>query len=344
MKRNVALWALGCGVLVLLVVAAGWSELRAGVAHAQGRIMVGLLALQVLTLGLIAYQWQFVLRRADVDLHYREVLAVTLAGGFVESVTPSSKLGGEAAKVYLFRRLSGAEYGTLSSALLVHKFVSLLPFFGLCLLFATVGLLRLELALPSSALLAIGATGALAGIVGGTLVLMRTEQFPGTLPGFGRIDLPTWVGQRVGDAIAFARDAVVGATTVLSPWERRWLYGISLVVWGLYPIKIYVVALMLGLDVSLFLATIGTGLAYLASIVPFSPGGLGSFEGVLAGVFVAGGTTFADGMAVSVLSRLVTFWFPLVVSALATAWLLGSDYRLSPDDLGLPSLSDRLRK
>lgn len=354
MKQKLALWGLGFLVLFGLVWVSGLAEIRDALEGFSLSILSGLLVLQIVTLGLIAYQWQYVLRRGEITITFREVFAVNLAGGFIESVTPSSKLGGEAAKVYLFRRLSGAEYEEVSSALLVHKYVSLLPFFALCLGIALFATVHANITVPTTTAVALFFVGTT------TLLLFWFTVAGGTKPSLGRwirpqgslACFPVLLGRRLPGRVRssfrrgreFLREATTGARTLLTGTERRWLFIVSLLVWGLYPVKIYVVAVMLDLNVSFTVAAAATILAYLVSIAPLSPGGTGTFEGTLAVVFAAVGVPFPEGVTVAVLSRIVTFWFPLVLSAAAAAWLVASDHQLSPEDLGLESLLNSGRR
>ncbi|MDR5672366.1 putative flippase [Halalkaliarchaeum sp. AArc-CO] len=355
MKRKIALWVIGFATLIGLLWIAGWSEVRTVLGRFSPGMLLGLLALQLVTLGLIAYQWHYVLRRAEIPLPFSEVLAVNLAGGFVESVTPSSKLGGEAAKVYLFRRLTGAGYDEVSSALVVHKYVSLVPFFLLCVGIAGFAGIRTDVTVSTTASLgllvvALSATVLTVALHRGSTADLPVGRSPlsgsrvrSTVGTMERL-LPRRIRRSIDGATGFLRRALSNAGSLLTAADRRWLFLVSFFVWGLYPVKIHLVALMLGIDVGFEVAAVGTILAYLVSIAPLSPGGTGTFEGTLAVIFLAGGATFSEGFTVAILSRVVVFWFPLLLSAAAAAWLVSSDHRLSPDGLELPVGTARFRE
>ena len=59
------------------------------------------------------------------------------------------------------------------------------------------------------------------------------------------------------------------------------------------------------------LLTIAFFVAYLVSMLPLFSGGLGSFEGSMALLLLLGGITPAEGLAAALLSRVITYWFPL---------------------------------
>ncbi len=103
--------------------------------------------------------------------------------------------------------------------------------------------------------------------------------------------------------------------------ENLALISLSTLVWIAYPIKVFLVARMLGLEPGLFPIAVITFTAYLISMVPLSPGGHVSFEATMTMIFSLYGFSPAKGLTVALLTRLVTYWFPLMLSALAAASL-----------------------
>lgn len=81
---------------------------------------------------------------------------------------------------------------------------------------------------------------------------------------------------------------------------------------------------MLNFDVGIVAIAVITYTAYLVSLFPLLPGGLGSFEGTMALMFASYGEIFfAEALAIALVARFVTYWFPLLLSALLTAYLTG---------------------
>ena len=327
MNRKLVLWIVGIAALAALTLAAGWSDVRAALGRGNPLVLAGLVLLQVFTFFVIAYQWQYLFGRADVAVSFRRILEVTLAGGFVESVTPSSKLGGMAAKVYLFERTTDAEYGTITSVLLAQKYVSMLPFALIGVVAVAIATVQLEIPLTVTVDTTVVAVGAVlvGGIVGSTAVLRwRAQHRSASTP-------ERALSRSLERVQTVVRSLLREASAILDRRSRWWLYGISTFLWGLYPIKIYVVAVTLGVEIGLPIAVVGTYLAYVVGLAPISPGGTGTFEGTLALVFVAAGATFAEGVTVALLARLITFWFPLVLSAIVTVSLVASEDDILPE-------------
>ncbi|WP_117367239.1 lysylphosphatidylglycerol synthase transmembrane domain-containing protein [Natrarchaeobaculum sulfurireducens] len=339
MNRKLLLWTVGIAVLAGLTVAAGWADIRTAIGRGNPLVLAGLALVQILTFFIISYQWQYLFRRADVTVSFRRILEVTLAAGFVESVTPSSKLGGMAAKVYLFERTTDAAYGTITSVLLAQKYVSMLPFVLIAIAAVVLATVQLEIPITptvsSSAVVAVGLVGGLVASV--SLWFHRRD------PDDSASDWEQTLSSHVERWRGVVRSLIQEASALLDRRSRWWLYGISLLLWGLYPIKIYVVAVTLGLDVGLAIVVVGTFLAYIVGLAPISPGGTGTFEGTLALVLVGAGATFAEGLSVALLARLITFWFPLALSGVVTISLIVNEDEILPDGV-LARVSRRLRR
>jgi uncharacterized protein (TIRG00374 family) len=244
------------------------------------------------------------------------------------------KLGGEAAKVYLFRKHSGLDYDRLTGILLALKYYSILPFMCLALFFAGFALINFDL--PRLALAALAflilffAVVALIYYKAGSnsahnqehatpeIWLAGTETY-NNMNLIGKVLLT--FKKRLAKIILLLTRAGIFARSMTNRLERFALISLSTLVWLTYPVKVLLFARMLGLDIGLFSIAVITFTAYLISMVPLLPGGLGSYEATMALMFTLYGFTPAEGITVALLTRLVTYWFPLVISALAAAVL-----------------------
>lgn len=81
----------------------------------------------------------------------------------------------------------------------------------------------------------------------------------------------------------------------------------------------------LGLDVELLMVTFVFVTGTLAGALAMIPGGLGVAEGSMAGLLINGGVDRAGAVASTLLIRLVTFWFAIVLGLIALS-IYGSRY------------------
>ncbi len=315
-KRSI-LWVFGIIALTTAVLMFGWEEIKGLLLQANPLMLALLCLLQAGTLALSAYIWHFLMGKLTPGHSFGRVFAVYLGGNFVESITPASKLGGEVARIYFFRRLTDLPYTKLTGVLLAHKYISLLPFVVLCTIFLILSVIRFKLPpffLPAFMIL-LGLFTAVTLLIRGRRAKPSQNETPQQPSSFkeGR-GLKKW-----NHAVTFLEDASRQARSLTTPRERLFLLTLSLCIWALYPFKVYLVATMLGLKVDLLVVPMATYSAYMISMVPLLPGGLGTFEGSMALVFTLSGLTPAAGLAVALLSRMVTYWFSLLLSAVAAA-------------------------
>lgn len=307
-------WIVGIGLITALTVAAGLDSIIQVMASMDPFLLMGFLtfmcAFQMFTISLTAYQWFHLMRSEVPSLRFKDVLRIHLAGGFVESVTPSSKLGGEAAKVYLFRKRTGIGYNRITSYMLAHKYFSLLPFLFLCLLLISVASFTYHV--PGIVLVSFG----FLTILMAALVLLIHRRPTDRDPVTGRMP-------RLGPALCYVRKAACEVRGLTDARDRLLLFSLSFMVWGLYPVKIYLTAMVLGVELGLGLVVMATFAAYLVSMLPLTPGGLGTFEGSMALILSVNGVPFAAGVGIALTARLFIFWFPLMVSAIAAMSVMG---------------------
>ncbi len=332
--KKFLLWIIGITILTAAVFIMGLEEISASIRQVNPVTFIFLLLLQILTHLAAAFQWQFLLKKLQQQLSLGLVLAITLAGNYVESVTPAVKLGGEAAKVYLFRRHSSLDYDRLAGILFALKYYSMLPF--VCLVVIFTGSAFLNYSMPRPAL------GAFAFLLlfftAIALLYYRAggESAPGSdsqvseraLTGnksnsrMSKLEVSLLaLKNKAGKITAFVNRAASFSRSIANPLERFSLVSISTAVWIAYSLKVYLVARTLGLEIEFFPVAIITFTAYMVSMVPLLPGGLGSFEATMVFMFSFNGFSPAEGLTVALLSRLVTYWFPLLLSALAAAYL-----------------------
>ncbi len=294
-------------------------ELLQMISEINPVFLLGLFLLQTFTLLLVSYQWHFMFKNNEYDISFHEVFTIHMAGKFVESVTPSSKFGGETAKVYLFRKKIGRSYQDIVSFLLAHKYISLLPFLILSLIFLVTA--SIQFSLPRLVYISFIAM-VLLFVMLFALLFWGQKKYDYESDRSKKHGIFITITDKIKRGIEFLHESASGVEKILSRAQRNKLFVISFLIWILYPIKIYLVAASLNFEIGLLLPIIATYSAYLVSMLPITPGGLGTFEGTMASIFMISELSFTEGMTIALLSRSVTFWFPLFLSAICTTYLV----------------------
>jgi len=344
-RKHAFLYIIGIITITGLVIYFGRAEIVEALNRVELPVMALLLLLQLITLSLTSFQWQLLINKNEKKLSLGRILAINMAGNYVESVTPSVKLGGEAAKIFLFNRHSGISYAKLTAIMIALKFYSLLPF--LILIILILGLTFLAYDVPAFVFTAFLFLAVFFVFVAWlhfrkadhrktegidlTDTINRTEQKANSIKG----KLIQGLKNKVLAIGRFSNQASEHSKNLVCQRERMFLISISAIIWLAYPLKVYLVSNMLGLNAGFLIVAVITYTAYLVSMVPLLPGGLGSFEATMALMFSLNGFSPAEGLVVALLSRLITYWFPLLFSAFATAYLAYVDQPLSFLDKGV---------
>ncbi len=309
--KQVLLWLLGVGAVIVIALRFDFAEMWVVVSTIHPAVIVGLLLLQTATLAFSAFQIFALLLQSAPTLRFTRIYPLFLAGHFVESVTPSLKFGGEAVKVYLFRRVSGLSYAQVTGAMVAGKYISLVPFLviaGAVLVYGALGRSIPLVVYAGAAAVGLG----LAAVYAGARWLQRqevdsTDRLGSSLLGRGRVFL-----QRALEELPSLAE---------SPLSRP-LFGLAALVWVLYPIKVWLVAQALNLPIDIASVALATYSAYVVGLVPVFPGSLGTYEFSMAFLLNRFGLNPSEALAVTLTARFVTFWFPLVLSGVATVPLL----------------------
>ena len=329
-KNNLyLLYILGIIILASLVFIVGFEDVLKIVTKISPFHLFILFLVQILTIFLTGYIWYFLIKKstAEKEISLSSVIGVHLAGNFVESVTPSVKLGGETAKVFLMRQKTSLSYQELTAITVVSKYFSLIPFLLISLFVVLYTFFTWDM--PEIVYLSF------LGLVF-LLVLFILFFKLGTMKNISTSNL--WnqsktinpdqksfkeklllKGHKIINFVKEASNISRELTKVTDRWQ---LIFIASIVWILYPVKVYFVSNALGFNNSFILIALATFTAYLVNMLPLLPGGLGSFEGSMALVFTSAGLTSAEGLSIALVTRLVTFWLPLLLSAGAASVLV----------------------
>ncbi|QGT99343.1 hypothetical protein SYNTR_0750 [Candidatus Syntrophocurvum alkaliphilum] len=326
MKKSYLL-IVGVLIITAIVMVVGWDNVYKIMSRMTLPQFIFLVILQLGTLFLTAYIWYFLLKQKSSQISLFNVFGINLAGTFVESVTPSVKIGGEALKVYLMRQKTALAYSELTAVAVVSKYFSLLPFLLISVITLAIALLAFNL--PFFVFIA---------FIGLLLFFLLFFIFF-NIQGF---NLDTFFNNLLGEKINNSNNQVLkkiipiinriytflldssnaSKSIVTSMKQRKILFLIAFVVWALYPVKVYLVAFMLGYQLNIVVVVLATYTAYLVSMIPLLPGGLATFEGSMALVLAYEGLTSAEAISIALMTRVITFWIPLLLSAIITIYYI----------------------
>ncbi len=334
-SRQPIYWIIPILALVGAVFYLGWEEVITTLGRANPLFMIFLFLLQIFSSLLVAYRWHYLLQKKHHTLPLTTIYAITMTGSFVENATPSSRLGGEATKMYLFHRYTSHSYSDLAGITLCLKYFSLMPLLIIISIFLIPGIMRFDM--PPITYVAFAFLVAFVSLLafiyhrGGKNEESRnnSEEIPSSKNDFtpkrtslfSLNNFSSFIKEKYQAISNFTRQASIHSRNIITTGDRVILILISIFIWGLYPLKVYLVVTMLGFGLDIFTIAIVSFSAYLVSLLPLSPGGLGLFEGSMVFMFALVGISPPQGLAIALLSRLVIYWFPLLISAISASIL-----------------------
>lgn len=299
---------LAVGVLIYIAANTDFGLIWSHVRTIPPALFVLLLCLQLVTQLALNYQWLRLCKTLGLRATFARLFIVNAYGVVVDASNPGEKVGGEIARVVQLNKVMGFTTNQSTSLVTVQKSLSLSSL--LILNIVAVITLSDRVSFLSSVpvrILLIGVLLVLAMLL--IYLLFFTERLNARVQKIrSRGKVATWIKNWMED---FKRD-----TKVIGEKPREWLlqFFLSLAVWALFPLKLYIIVSQYA-SINLFILFAITFISYFAAMIPLLPGGLGTFEAAMSGMLIAYGLSVEAGMAISLIFRFITFWFVVLLSA-----------------------------
>ncbi|SES90215.1 hypothetical protein SAMN05660297_00918 [Natronincola peptidivorans] len=301
------------GILLVLVILwrADFSEVFQSLKTFDFKLLLTVCLLQLLTILLINLQWHKIALHMGEKLALRDLFYMNMMGTFVESITPSAKTGGEAAKVYLLKARMGLSTGKAAALVGIQKVISLIAFLFLNVVamtwfFTTVTWEGGQIPAVFISFLF------LAGFV---VLLMVLMAYPSKLNTLIK-KLPLLKRESKDKIMKVMVDLQENVKEALQQ-KKPFLYQIVLAftIWLLFAYKAYLIASGLQIQLPFMGIAVVTYLTYMIGMLPLLPGGVGTFEGSMVFFLLPMGIPSHEGVALALILRFVTFWLAFFISA-----------------------------
>ena len=287
----------------------GWHDVTAAIARVGWVGTGAMLGLSAVNYLIRFFRWQLYLGCLGHRVRWWPSMVIYLSG-FALTTTPGK--AGEAIRS-VFLKPRGVGYGDSMAAFFSERLSDLLA----VVLLATLGLSRYPAAWP---LLVAGAAAVVA-----LLVLLSQEQW------LRRLE--AWTLTRTGRVARLVHGLsllLIAARQCHTPRILASATLMSLLAWGSEAVAFQIMLDWLGLQVDFAFAVFVYAAAILAGALSFLPGGLGGAEATMVSLLLWLGQPQAPAVAATVLIRLTTLWFAVVLGLVA----LGALLRQQPGALG----------
>lgn len=266
---------------------------------AQGWALI--LSLSLLNYGLRFVRWEIYLRRLDSRIPGHLSLAYYI-GGFAFTTTPA-KAGEAVRSLYLKRH--GVGYVQSLAAFFTERLVDLIAMVLLALMAALVfPAYRWPVLVITVVVIAL-------------LSLVHARPFD-TLPERLLNRLPAGKLQSIGLRLM---GLMRSASSLLKSGPLCIGIILAIIAWGAEGVAFHYILKALGVDISLQLAIGIYSVSILAGALSFIPGGIGSTEAVMVVLLTQVGTNTAVAVAATLICRIATLWFAVVIGLIVLAGL-----------------------
>lgn len=271
----------------------------------------GILALTLGNYMLRFVKWHYYLSVIDIKVNLKDSIAVFLSG-LVMSITPAKM--GEVFKSYLLKQRNGTDISRSMPVVFAERFTDV---FGLLVLsalsFSAVGYGGIVLLVILALLIAL--TIAIQSRRIGEYLLSLSRRLP-----FLR---------RFSDNLGTLYESTY---TLFRIRPLLIALVLSIVSWGMECIALYLVMQGLGTPVSLTLSTFIFSFSSMVGSLSMIPGGLLVAEGSMTGLLVLNDVTTDIAAGATIIIRIGTLWFGVLLGLITVALTGRRSFRISPDE------------
>ena len=275
------------------------------------------IVIQIFTYFLYTWRWNIINKTANMDLEIKKSLPMVLVSLAVNNITPSGRGGGEPVRAYLLAKEGHFKFEDTFATVIADRALDTFPFVILAILTIIGIILTFSLDIKLIAFLVICVTLITAAVI--LLIYVCINE------AFG-VKLTSWIikivrrlykkfnegtEQRIIEAVK-----VFQARMNALLRDRTILYHalpLSFVIWIFEILRVYVVFLAFGANVSPIIIGEVFILASFVGMIPLLPGGLGAVDGIMILFYATAGITASISAAATVVERLISFWMTTFV-------------------------------
>lgn len=281
-------------------------ELKYHVTSLNVSVLCLIIGLQLFTQFLLVFQWYSISKVVIIKTTFLKILRIFTLGSVIEAITPGAKIGGEVTRLYYMKKDLHCNSDEAMSVILMQKSISMSVLLTICVasLIYISSLLSTHVSIFLQILLASFSIGLIILMLSFLLFsnhickVLENREYK--------------MIQRLHKFVA----TYANIRNLLT--KKMWLlqFVISTIVWILFPLKMVILTSYLGVELSFIIVIAITMSAYMVGMFPITPGGIGTFEGVMITLFTLLSIETSIAITISVIFRFITFWFVVIVSAL----------------------------
>ncbi len=292
------------GLFIYLILNTDFGEIFNALRKAHVLHFAGLITLQFFTQFLLILQWHRISKKVLETGSFSKISYVFTKGSVIEAITPGAKIGGEATRLYYLKKILNAPTDKAINIILIQKSISMSVLMLVCIV------CLMDLSRHIKKLIGLPFQIAIMAIFLSLVLLMITSLlFSSRVSTLLSKSENTFVQKINKFILSYSK-------SVISIGKKEWIiqFLISIMVWVLFPVKMYILVKSFDLNLDLELTTAITMTSYMMGMLPITPGGLGTFEATMLALLSVFTTRNGVGVAITIIFRFVTFWFVIIGS------------------------------
>lgn len=319
-KKVFGLLLVGIIVLVAMVFFIGPGQIIEALAKANIYYVLLAVGLQVVILVIWNTRWSIISGALKIPHTKLQMFPMLLLGLAINNLTPSGRGGGEPVRAYLLTKSSGVSFEETLATVLTDKIFDTFPFVVLAL--ASMVYLIYYIHMNQTMYITLIVSLVIFAIILVFLIYLCFNEELG-------IKTVKWVFRQLRKVMSRDLDAYeTKALNSISGFQKSLKYlmknkhvftlglGLAFLVWFLELVRVYIVFLAFGTNVSLFMIASVFLVSALVGMIPALPGGLGAIDGLMILLYSMAGVPPSVSTAATIVERLISYWLVSVLGLL----------------------------
>lgn len=319
-KKVFGLLLVGIIVLAAMIFFIGPGQIFEALAKANINYVLLAVGLQMVILVIWNTRWSIISGALNIPHSKLRMFPMLLLGLAINNLTPSGRGGGEPVRAYLLTKSTGVSFEETLATVLTDKIFDTFPFIVLAL--ASMVYLIYYIHLSQTMYITLILSLVIFSIIIIFLIYLCFNEELGIktvkwvfrlLRRFMSRDLDGYETKALSSISGFQQ-----SLKYLMKNKRVFTLGLSLafLVWFLELVRVYVVFLAFGTQVSIFMIASVFLVSALVGMIPALPGGLGAIDGLMILLYSMAGIPPSISTAATIVERLISYWLVSILGLL----------------------------
>ncbi len=293
-------------LFVYLIINTNFFELLGEIKKLNPLIFAFITLLQFVTQSLLIFQWHRLSKSILGGSSMLKMANIFTKGTVIEAVTPGAKIGGEATRLYYLKKEFDCNTDKAVNIILIQKSISTSVLLLICV-FCFIQISSNIIAyLP---------------IIFQIIISLASALLISFMIGFLFFSDKLSLFLQKFKSLKKLNEYVISYSNSVSKISKKeWIiqFCISFFIWGLFPVKMLILAKSFEINTNFTIIIAITMTSYMMGMLPIIPGGLGTFEGTMVSLFSVFSVPQSLSLATTVIFRFITFWFVILASLIFT--------------------------